>query len=132
MFFGNIMFAFSGPAVDHGNLMGFRIPTNATAEAARQAHQVGVVQSLIGTGQVPPPDAETGGIVAHPEVAIQHDPVDAIITSREEVLITVAQPVFHSKHAPFHSPDPTPCRARSFSVFLCGLGVFARDYTGPQ
>ena len=38
MLLGNIVFAFSGPAVDHGNLMGFRIPTDAATEAARQAH----------------------------------------------------------------------------------------------
>jgi len=50
MLFGDVVLTFSRPTVDRGNLVGLRLPTDAAAEAARQAHPVVVVECLIGTG----------------------------------------------------------------------------------
>ena len=47
---GNIVLAFASPTIDHRNLMCLGIPADAAAETARQAHQVVVVEGLIGAG----------------------------------------------------------------------------------
>src|SRR6476659_9725741 len=96
MFFRNIMLAFASPTVDHRNLLGLGISTDSAAEAARQAHQVIVVQGLIGTRQSPPPQTEAGGIVAHPIVAIQYDAIDAIVTASQKVPVNAAQLIRHA------------------------------------
>jgi hypothetical protein len=47
--FGQVVPAFSGPTVDHGNPVGLGIRAYAAAESPGQAHQVVVVEGLIGT-----------------------------------------------------------------------------------
>jgi len=55
IFLGQLVLAFPGWTIDNRDAIGLRIPANATAEAARQAHQVSVVQRFIRPGQGPPP-----------------------------------------------------------------------------
>ena len=100
--FGNIVLPFSGAAVDHGNLVGLGIGANATAEAASQAHQVVVVEGLVGTGSASPPSPETGGFVPHSIVAIEYDAIDTIITAAQKVLVNLAQSLGHGGNTTTH------------------------------
>ena len=75
--------------------MGFGITANATAEPAGQPHQVGVFERLIRSGQRPPPHTEPARIMAHAEVRIQNNAIDAIVAAAQQILIESAQPVRH-------------------------------------
>ena len=77
--------------------MGFRITTNATAEPAGQPHQVGVFERLIRAGQRPPPHTEPARVMAHAEVRVQNNAIDAIVATAQQILIESAQPVRHGR-----------------------------------
>jgi hypothetical protein len=47
VFFGQFMLALSGLTMHKRNALGFRISVESTAKAARHAHEVRVVQSVI-------------------------------------------------------------------------------------
>src|SRR5215467_11555617 len=81
--------------VDHGNVVGFRITTNATAEAAGHPHQVGVFERFIRSGQRPPPNTEPARIVSHAEIRVQDNAIDAIVAAAQQVLVESAQPIAH-------------------------------------
>jgi hypothetical protein len=69
------MLALPGWTIDNRNAIGFRISVNAMPKAARQAHQVCVVQCLLRSGQGLPPNPEAAGTMPHPEKSIQYDPI---------------------------------------------------------
>jgi hypothetical protein len=48
--------------MDNRNAVGFRISVNAMPKAARQAHQVCVVQRLLRSGQGLPPNPEAADL----------------------------------------------------------------------
>src|SRR6202022_50104 len=77
----------------------FRITANATAEPAGQPHQVGVFERLIRSGQRPPPHTEPAWIMAHAEVGVQNNAIDAIVATAQQILIESAQPVRHGGQA---------------------------------
>jgi hypothetical protein len=79
--------------------MGSGVGTQAAAETAGQAHQIGVVQRLVRAGQLAPPEAEAAGNVAHREIGIQHDAVNAVVTAAQEVMIASTQPIHCGGHA---------------------------------
>src|SRR5947209_597156 len=82
IFFGYLMFLFIGSAIDDGNTFGLCISTHATAKTASHPHQMRVVQLFLGAIVQPtPPGPKTTGQVAQPEVAVQHNPIDAVITA---------------------------------------------------
>src|ERR1700745_2308284 len=71
------------------------IAATAPAEAAGPPHQVGVLKRLVGPGQCPPPHAEPAGIMPHPEIAVQDDANDAIVTAAQKALVENAQPILN-------------------------------------
>src|SRR5262249_50555538 len=87
------MLALSCRTVDHGNVVGFRITTNATAEAAGHPHQGGVFERFIRSGQRPPPNTEPARIVSHAEIRVQDNAIDAIVAAAQQVLVESAQPM---------------------------------------
>ena len=91
--------------------MGFGIAAKTTTETTGQAHQMGVVQGVIGSGQGSPPDMESARRMPHTEVRIQNDPIYAIVGTGEEVLIKLTESVCHSgaKVPPYHQPVQLPC-----------------------
>src|SRR5262249_55211352 len=74
--FGDLMFPLTALAVNHGNASGFGESSQATAEAASQAHQVGVVQMLFRAVQLLPPRSEpTAGVtLCESRRSRQYDP----------------------------------------------------------
>src|ERR1700719_539604 len=95
IFFRKLVLALSCRTVDHGNVVRFRITANATAEPAGQPHQVGVFERLIRSGQRPPPHTEPARIMAHAEIRVQNNAIDAIVAAAQQILIESAQPVRH-------------------------------------
>ena len=67
--------------------MRFGIAANATAETAGQPHQVGIFEGFVRPGQRPPPHTEPAGIMPHPEIGVQNDPVHAIVAAAQQILI---------------------------------------------
>src|SRR6516225_256601 len=77
------------------NAVRFGIAANTAAEPAGQPHQVSVFERLIGARQRPPPYTEPARIMAHAEVCVQHNAIDAIVAAAQQILIESAQPVRH-------------------------------------
>ena len=75
--------------------MRFGITANTAAEPAGQPHQVSVFERLIGARQRPPPYTEPARIMAHAEVCVEHNAIDAIVAAAQQILIESAQPVRH-------------------------------------
>src|SRR6266850_352553 len=97
--------------VDHGNVMGFGITANATAEPAGQPHQVGVFERLIRSGQRPPPHTEPARVMAHAEVRVQNNAIDAIVATAQQILTESAQPVCHGRQVTGPRPPASNCPA---------------------
>src|SRR3977135_3270924 len=89
----------------------FRITANATAEPAGHPHQVGVFKRLIRSGQRPPPHPEPARIMAHAEIRVQNDAIDAIVAAAQQILIESAQPVRHGRHVTGTLPPASNCPA---------------------
>src|SRR5438552_15112773 len=103
------MFAFAGATVDDGHVVGFGPGAQATAETPRHAHQVVVIQVLIGTAELTPPHAEAASRLAHGEVGVQDHPIDAIIPTVQKLTVKSAQLVGHrgpSSERNGYSPPP--------------------------
>src|SRR5215472_8540043 len=90
----------------------FGLATHATAEPAGQPHQVGVFERLIRSRQRPPPHPEPARIMAHAEIGVQNDPVDAIVTAAQQIAIESAQPVRHARQVIGRLPAASNCPAR--------------------
>jgi H+/gluconate symporter-like permease len=57
-----------------------------------------VVQSLQGAHQIVPPHPESTGIVPGTKVAIQNDPIYAIVAARQQILVPFTQAVCHNRN----------------------------------
>src|SRR6266511_4220798 len=66
---------------------------------ARHTHQVRVLPRFIRPGQSAPRQPESAGIMAYPEIRIQHNPVHAVVAAPQQVRIPIAQRVRHISHA---------------------------------
>ena len=64
---------------------------------AGQPHQVGIFERLIRSGQRPPPHTEPARGMAHAEVRVQNNAIDAIVATAQQILIESAQPVRHGR-----------------------------------
>src|SRR5438128_75745 len=103
------MLALAGRTIHHRDLVGLCPGTQTAAESSRHAHQMIVVQLVIGTAQCTPPHAQSSAGLAHREVCVQNHPIDAIITAFEKIAVEGAQLVrhcFRSVTATCLSPQP--------------------------
>src|SRR6266446_934464 len=87
------------------------ITAKATAEPAGQPHQVGVFERLIRSGQRAPPHPEPARIMAHPEIRVQDNAIDAIVAAAQQILIESAQPVCHGRQVTGTLPPASNCPA---------------------
>ena len=62
-----------------------------------ESGQVGVLERLIRSGQRAPPHPEPARIMAHPEIRVQDNAIDAIVAAAQQILIESAQPVCHER-----------------------------------
>src|SRR5580693_8748950 len=49
--------------------------------------------------------------MAHAEISVQNDPVDAIVAAAQQIAIESAQPVRHARHVIGRLPSPSNCPA---------------------
>ena len=66
--FRQLVFALPCRAIDDWDVVRFGVAANATAEAASHAHQAGVFERLVRSGQRSPPHAEPTRIMPRAEV----------------------------------------------------------------
>src|SRR5437867_6420885 len=84
LLFSDLMLAFPHRAIDDRNLVRLSPTADATTEATRHPHQMGVVEGLIGTGQALPPEPEPARRVSQTKIGVQDDAVQAVITSAHQ------------------------------------------------
>src|SRR6516162_2710926 len=104
MFGGDVMLALPGRTVHHGDLILFGPGSQTAAESPRHAHQMIVVQVVIGTVQRTPPRPQPSARLPHCEICVQDHTVDAIITALEKIVVEGAQLIRHAYGA---SPRPS-------------------------
>lgn len=89
---GQFMFAFSTLTVENRDAMGACISTKPPAEATRHAHQMRVIQMLIGSiMQASPPGAKSCRGLSQPEVGVEHNPIHTVIGSIHQGRIVLAE-----------------------------------------
>src|SRR5882762_5803710 len=99
MFGRDIMLALPGRTVHHGDLILLGPGSQTAAESPRHAHQMIVVQVVIGTVQRTPPGAQASPGLSHREICVQDHTIDAIITAVEKIAVEGAQLVWHAFRA---------------------------------
>jgi len=115
VFFGNVVFAIPDGTFDDGNVVCFGITVNAPTEAAGHPHQVHIFQCVVRSGQRSPPEAEPAWIMPHAKIAIQNDPIDAIVTADKKLSIEISESVCHSREDYWLlSAEATPLLAPDF------------------
>ncbi|MDQ6675115.1 MAG: hypothetical protein M3069_31000 [Chloroflexota bacterium] len=83
---GDVMLAVPAAAVDDWDVVRLGEPTHAAAKAPSQTHEVRVVELLLGaTHQRPPPQPKAASRVAHGVVAVQDDPINAVVGPIQQV-----------------------------------------------
>jgi hypothetical protein len=68
-----------------------------------------IFERLIRSGQRPPPHTEPARIMAHAEVRVQNNAIDAIVAPAQQVLIESAQPVRHGGQVTGTLPPASNC-----------------------
>jgi len=71
-------------AVDDGNPAFRAVRVDATAEGARHAVEMVVVEGVVRAGQVAPPAAQATRLLGKNEVAVQHDAVHGVVAARDQ------------------------------------------------
>ena len=93
---GDQVLAFPAGAVDHRDAAGRGKGPHPPGEPARQPHQMGVVQFVVGiVVQPPPPDPEPARTVTQRVIRVQHDPVHAVIRTGQQVPVPVGELISH-------------------------------------
>jgi hypothetical protein len=77
-------------------MVGFGPGPESAAEPARHAHQVSVIEALIGALQSAPPTPEATTINALWEVRIQDNAIHAVVAAFQEICVLLAQRVRHA------------------------------------
>jgi hypothetical protein len=91
----HIVFALTRRTVHHGNLLILRPGPQTTAESPRQAHQMIVVQVVVGTVQSAPPHTQSPAGLTHSKVRVQNHAINAVVTAFKKVAVKGAQLVRH-------------------------------------
>src|ERR1022692_582368 len=95
MLFGDLVLLLAGGAVHHWDVIGLGPGAQTTAEASCHAHQMVVIQVFIRAVQFPPPHTKPSARLAHGEVGVQNDAIDAIVTTFQKLAVKRAQLVWH-------------------------------------
>src|SRR6266852_4637783 len=132
MLLPDLMLAFASRTVHYRDMVGFGPGTETTTESPRHAHQMVIVQILIGTIQFPPPHAKTATGLSHGEVGIRNHPIDAIIPTFQKLTVQSAQLIRHDLcSVPAIPPSTQTGRSSSWRIFATWrLGE--RFITGSQ
>ena len=87
MLLGEVVLAFSRGAVDDGNLFLLRPAARTTTEPGGHANQVSIVERVVASRQVTPPQAEVAGAAREPKIRVEDDPINAIVLADQQVSV---------------------------------------------
>ena len=90
------MLTLPGRTVHHGNRILFGPSSQTATEAPRHAHQMMVVQVVVGALQRTPPRAQASSAMPHREVRVSDHTIDAIVTALDQIAVESAQLVRHA------------------------------------
>ena len=85
------MLPLAGAAVDDRDPVFLGPAADAAAEAACQAHQVGVVEVVVRVEQIAPPGAKAARGLRDGEVGVDREPIDAVIDPIEPGGVMLAE-----------------------------------------
>lgn len=88
---GDFVLACSRRAEDHWDDARLGEGSHAAGKAARQTHQVSVVQAVVATHQPTPPNPESTWTLGQRKIGVQHDAVHAIILAIEKIAAILAE-----------------------------------------
>ena len=94
--FGCQVFPLAAIAIDHGHAVGLRPAAQPAAEASGHAHQMLVVELVIGPEQRAPPVPETSAIAAAGQVGVYDDAINAALDPCDKFLILTGELVWHA------------------------------------
>jgi hypothetical protein len=103
--FRQFVLAHPGGTVAEWDVPSLGVGVHPATEAARHLPQVLLVERGVRARQLPPPVAEPTTLLPQGEVAVEDDPVHAVILPIQEVRIVVGELVMC-----FHAPDNTTSR----------------------
>ena len=75
--------------------MSFGPGTKTTAEAARQAYQMSVIEVGVAAVEQTPPTSKTRRADPHREVGDQNDTVHAVVAACQKILLVIAELILH-------------------------------------
>ena len=92
----DLVLVFPSAAVNDRDVVSFSEAADSTTEATGHAHQMGVVQLLVGAiHQAPPPGPKAPSRVAQAVVGVQDDAIDTVIGAVQQLSIALRQLVGH-------------------------------------
>src|SRR6185437_17066746 len=102
----NLVFLFSVPTPSDRYVVGESPGTQTTPESSSHSHQMSIVEVVVGSIQLPPPDSKSRRTLCEPKIGIQHDPIHAIIGAVHEIRVHPAQSIWHTRSMLTNSMPP--------------------------
>src|SRR5713101_2483600 len=91
MLFGEFVLAHAGLAVDEGDSATLGVGMHPPTEAAGHPEHVLLVQGLVRAGQASPPVAKPAPLLAERKIAVEHDPIRAVVAALQQFLVVVRE-----------------------------------------
>jgi hypothetical protein len=95
MLFRHLVLVFAGRAVDDRYAVVLCPGPQTPAESAGHAHEMVIVEIVVGTVQGTPPHTQASAALAHSKVRVQNYAIDAIVTTFEKAAVKGAELVRH-------------------------------------
>src|SRR6185437_6634767 len=93
----NLVFLFSVPTASDRYVVSESPGTQTTPEPPGHSHQMSIVEVVVGSIQLPPPDSKSRRTLCESKIGIQHDPIHAIIGAVHEIRVHPAQSIWHTR-----------------------------------
>ena len=113
--FADLMLPLAGAAVDDRDPVFLGPAADAAAEAACQAHQVGVVEVVVRVEQIAPPGAKASRGLRDGEVGVDREPIDAVIDPIELGGVMLAERIGTEQGKHRSGPAPGLGRGTGFA-----------------
>ena len=101
---GQLMFFHPRFAMEERKVLLLRIGVHSATESPRHPLQMLLIQTLVRTRQLLPPETNSASLLTKGEIAVEHDPIHTVIKSFQKFLVVFSEIVFGN-----HRPSPPEC-----------------------